>query len=46
MSRHSDITVVIPCFNHGSYLLEAVASALGQHGGPPRVIVVDDGSTD
>ncbi|MGZ5362560.1 MAG: glycosyltransferase family 2 protein, partial [Solirubrobacterales bacterium] len=41
-----DITVVIPCFNHGSYLLEAVASALGQHGGPPRVIVVDDGSTD
>src|SRR3954471_7214665 len=46
MSRHGDITVVIPCFNHGRFLLESVDRALGQHGGPPRVIVVDDGSTD
>ncbi|HMA27250.1 MAG: glycosyltransferase family 2 protein [Solirubrobacterales bacterium] len=46
MPRHGDITVVIPCFNHGRYLLESVESALGQHGGPPQVIVVDDGSTD
>jgi glycosyltransferase involved in cell wall biosynthesis len=46
MPRHSDITVVIPCFNHGSFLLESVDRALGQQGGPPRVIVVDDGSTD
>jgi glycosyltransferase involved in cell wall biosynthesis len=37
---------VIPCFNHGRFLLESVERALGQHGGPPRVIVVDDGSTD
>jgi glycosyltransferase involved in cell wall biosynthesis len=46
VSRHGDITVVIPCFNHGGYLLESVRSALAQEGGPPRVIVVDDGSTD
>ena len=46
MPRHGDITVVIPCFNHGRFLLESVERALGQHGGPPKVIVVDDGSTD
>src|SRR3954469_18829777 len=46
MPRHEDITVVIPCFNHGLFLLESVERALGQDGGPPTVIVVDDGSTD
>src|SRR6188508_2898247 len=46
MPGHGDITVVIPCFNHGRFLLESVERALGQHGGPPKVIVVDDGSTD
>jgi glycosyltransferase involved in cell wall biosynthesis len=46
MARHGDITVVIPCFNHGRFLLESVESALAQDGGPPKVIVVDDGSTD
>jgi glycosyltransferase involved in cell wall biosynthesis len=46
MPRHNDITVVIPCFNHGNFVLESVERALGQHGGPPKVIVVDDGSTD
>src|SRR3954453_14292197 len=46
MARHSDITVVIPCFNHGGFLLESADRALRQQGGPPKVIVVDDGSTD
>jgi glycosyltransferase involved in cell wall biosynthesis len=46
MPRHGDITVVIPCFNHGRFVLESVERAVGQHGGPPKVIVVDDGSTD
>jgi glycosyltransferase involved in cell wall biosynthesis len=46
MARHGDITVVIPCFNHGRFLLESVERALAQQGGPPRVIVVDDGSSD
>lgn len=45
-SRHHDITVVVTNYNYGRFLPEAVASALGQEGGPPRVTVVDDGSTD
>ncbi len=43
---YRDVTVVIPCFNHGEYVGEAVASVLGQEGETPRIIVVDDGSTD
>jgi glycosyltransferase involved in cell wall biosynthesis len=46
MPRHEDITVVIPCYNHGPFLAESVESALRQHGGPPKVMVIDDGSTD
>ena len=46
MPRHDDITVVIPCFNHGNFVLGSVDRALRQRGGPPKVIVVDDGSTD
>jgi glycosyltransferase involved in cell wall biosynthesis len=42
----SDVTVVITCFNYGRFLGEAVQSALEQKGGPPSVIVVDDGSSD
>ena len=42
----ADVTVVIPCFNHGRYVHEAVESALTQEGVPARVVVVDDGSTD
>jgi glycosyltransferase involved in cell wall biosynthesis len=39
------VAVVIPCFNDGPLLEEAVGSALRQE--PPlEVIVVDDGSTD
>ena len=43
---NDDITVVITCFNYGVFLPEAVASALEQEGGSPKVTVVDDGSTD
>lgn len=43
---NDDITVVVACFNYGAFLREAVVSALTQEGGAPRVIVVDDGSTD
>ncbi len=43
---NDDVTVVITCFNYGVFLAESVASALEQDGGEPRVIVVDDGSTD
>jgi glycosyltransferase involved in cell wall biosynthesis len=40
------VTVVVPCFNHGAFLGEAIGSALDGQGERPRVIVVDDGSTD
>jgi glycosyltransferase involved in cell wall biosynthesis len=43
---NDDVTIVITCFNYGAYLAESVHSALSQDGGEPRVVVVDDGSTD
>jgi glycosyltransferase involved in cell wall biosynthesis len=43
---NDDVTVVVTCFNYGAFLSESVESALAQKGGEPRVIVVDDGSTD
>ena len=42
----TDVTAVVSCFNYGAYLPETVASVLNQEGGAPRVVVVDDGSTD
>ncbi|MFC7403026.1 glycosyltransferase family 2 protein [Citricoccus sp. GCM10030269] len=40
------VTVVIPCFNYGHFLPQAVASALDQPGVEVDVIIVDDCSTD
>lgn len=40
------MSVVIPCYNHGRYLAEAVDSALGQTHKDLEVIIVNDGSTD
>jgi glycosyltransferase involved in cell wall biosynthesis len=45
-SSNRDITAVIPCFNYGAFVAECVQSVLTQDGDDPRVIVVDDGSTD
>src|SRR2546421_1191159 len=42
---NGDVTAVVACFNYGRFLPEAVDSLLGQAGGPPRLIVVDDRST-
>jgi glycosyltransferase involved in cell wall biosynthesis len=44
--RGGEVTAVITCFNYGRFLGEAVESALAQEGGAPRVVVVDDGSTE
>lgn len=40
------VSVVIPCFDAGQYLDEAVQSALAQTWADLEVIVVNDGSTD
>ncbi|NNN31004.1 glycosyltransferase family 2 protein [Streptomyces sp. S3(2020)] len=46
-STPDGISFVIPCFNSGDYLLEAVESLIQQpHVFPYEVVVVDDGSDD
>lgn len=40
------VSVVVPAYNQGRFLAEAVTSALEQSLQPVEVIVVDDGSTD
>ena len=43
----SSVSVVIPCYNYGHYLPEAVASVLDdQPGSDVRVLIIDDASTD
>lgn len=39
-------TVVIPCFNHGRFVADAVRSCLAQVDADVRVVIVDDGSSD
>ncbi len=45
-AEHNDVTVIIPCYNYGQYVAEAVQSALDQTVLPKKIIVINDGSTD
>lgn len=39
-------TIVIPCFNHGRFVAEAVNSCLNQTQAQTNVVIVNDGSND
>jgi glycosyltransferase involved in cell wall biosynthesis len=46
MALTPKITVVVPCFNHGEFLPDAIASVLNANRRDVELIVVDDGSTE
>lgn len=44
--RERSVTFVIPCYNHGKFVADAVRSCLAQEQTDARVVIVDDGSND
>jgi glycosyltransferase involved in cell wall biosynthesis len=42
----ADIDVVMPAYNAAAYILDALASIVGQTCLPKRILVIDDGSSD
>lgn len=46
MNGRPKVSVVIPCFNHGEFLPETIATVHATKRDDVEIIVVDDGSTD
>jgi Glycosyl transferase family 2 len=46
VSEHREIAVIIPAFNNGAHIDQALASVVGQTVPPSEVVVVDDCSED
>lgn len=44
--RVPKVSIIITCYNYGHLLPDSIRSALAQEGVDPKVIVVDDASTD
>lgn len=42
----SNVTVIIPCYNDGQYIMEALQSIYNQTLLPEKIIIVDDGSDE
>jgi hypothetical protein len=40
------VTIIIPCYQQGHFLADAVTSALSQEEVPLQIVIVNDGSTD